>query len=371
VKTKLLAVLGCAAVLSFTSESFATSRAYLRVQDFREQIGAMPVEVFTATETAPGQLQWSALVSQEPFPHAGRSVPVLASENKALAATNANFYREDVPGRQEPIGLVIHDGRILSLPNKFWPSVGFLEGRLEWDNVEFIGQIHFYAGNRISKSVALCRLNVRPTPHCASLWLNGVPKNQKNLFKIKNNSPSERVGLKVGISPRYKIEAIHGGDEIIDSGWVLQLPSPVQKMSSDEITFESSLKGSRLKSKWMNVTEAVSGSHVLTPLTLNQTLFRQSWVMARQPRTLIGTDENGRGWIAVFDGRREQSHGASVLDAWKFLRRKLNAAWALNLDGGGSTTMLSNGRLVNKPSDGLPRSIAVGWGAVIPRESHE
>jgi exopolysaccharide biosynthesis protein len=38
--------------------------------------------------------------------------------------------------------------------------------------------------------------------------------------------------------------------------------------------------------------------------------------------------------------------------------RDLGAVQALNLDGGGSTTMVVNGEVVNKPSDGFERLIS-------------
>jgi len=36
---------------------------------------------------------------------------------------------------------------------------------------------------------------------------------------------------------------------------------------------------------------------------------------------------------------------------------RLGATWALNLDGGGSTTMFLNGELMNRPSDGRERPV--------------
>jgi exopolysaccharide biosynthesis protein len=38
--------------------------------------------------------------------------------------------------------------------------------------------------------------------------------------------------------------------------------------------------------------------------------------------------------------------------------QKLGAVDAMNLDGGGSTSMALNGRVVNRPSDGRERGVA-------------
>jgi hypothetical protein len=40
------------------------------------------------------------------------------------------------------------------------------------------------------------------------------------------------------------------------------------------------------------------------------------------------------------------------------LFRKQGARWALNLDGGGSTTMVVRGRVLNRPSDGRERAVS-------------
>ena len=122
------------------------------------------------------------------------------------------------------------------------------------------------------------------------------------------------------------------------------------------------LRGERLGTAWDGVTEAVSGSHVLTGFATVPAVTRP-WAKSRQPRTLLGVDEQGRAFVAVVDGRREGSRGASIKDSFELARKVTGARWALNLDGGGSSTLLFRGRLANRPSDGLPRAVAVGFGA--------
>jgi hypothetical protein len=78
----------------------------------------------------------------------------------------------------------------------------------------------------------------------------------------------------------------------------------------------------------------------------------------RQPRTGIGSTEGGGVILVVVDGRqRRWSVGASVPEFAR-LMRDLGATEALNLDGGGSSTMVVDGEVVNRPSDGRPRSIS-------------
>jgi exopolysaccharide biosynthesis protein len=71
----------------------------------------------------------------------------------------------------------------------------------------------------------------------------------------------------------------------------------------------------------------------------------------RNPRTGIGISCDGkRVWMVTVDGRQTFSVGMS-LPEFADLLLKLGACQAINLDGGGSTTMVLEGQIVNYPSD--------------------
>lgn len=77
----------------------------------------------------------------------------------------------------------------------------------------------------------------------------------------------------------------------------------------------------------------------------------------RNPRTAIGWTANGRVLLVVIDGRRPKwSVGASLSELARIMR-DLGAIRAMNLDGGGSSTMWVDGEVVNKPSDGAERLV--------------
>lgn len=79
--------------------------------------------------------------------------------------------------------------------------------------------------------------------------------------------------------------------------------------------------------------------------------FYGSFVVSRQPRTLVGVRGDGRLLLVTVDGRRPGwSAGVTLLEAAR-LMRSLGARSALNLDGGGSSSMVVRGELVNRPSD--------------------
>ncbi|HUH33005.1 MAG TPA: phosphodiester glycosidase family protein, partial [Daejeonella sp.] len=58
----------------------------------------------------------------------------------------------------------------------------------------------------------------------------------------------------------------------------------------------------------------------------------------RHPRTAIAITKNNRALLITVDGRQENSAGMNLFELTKFLNW-LGASQAINLDGGGSTTL--------------------------------
>ncbi|MDO9456570.1 phosphodiester glycosidase family protein [Nocardioides sp.] len=114
------------------------------------------------------------------------------------------------------------------------------------------------------------------------------------------------------------------------------------------------------------VTSYVDGQPRMA-ITGNKFLVRDGLVtvvddLEMHPRTAIGIDRDTRTLLLLtIDGRQSFSRGYTMVElAEKMI--DLGADESLNLDGGGSTTMVARraGRLqvVNSPSDGFQRSVA-------------
>ena len=71
--------------------------------------------------------------------------------------------------------------------------------------------------------------------------------------------------------------------------------------------------------------------------------------MASNPRTAIGIYEDGHYVFVVSDGRTDESEGLSLYELAEFLQ-ELGVETAYNLDGGGSSTMVYQGEVVNNPT---------------------
>lgn len=83
--------------------------------------------------------------------------------------------------------------------------------------------------------------------------------------------------------------------------------------------------------------------------TIEGTLSRNA--EARHPRTAVGfSRDSSTLFVLTVDGRSENSGGMTLIELASVMR-ELGAWQAMNFDGGGSTTMVVDGRVVNRPSD--------------------
>ena len=71
--------------------------------------------------------------------------------------------------------------------------------------------------------------------------------------------------------------------------------------------------------------------------------------MASNPRTAIGIDGDGAWYFVVSDGRTDESEGLTLSELAAFMK-DLGCVTAYNLDGGGSSTMVFNGVVINQPT---------------------
>jgi phosphodiester glycosidase len=99
-------------------------------------------------------------------------------------------------------------------------------------------------------------------------------------------------------------------------------------------------------------TMLVKGGQITVPT------YCGSYYCQGQPRTAIGVNADGKLMMVVVDGRQPRySLGLSMVGFARLMKR-LGAVDALNLDGGGASTMVVEGRVVNRPSDGSLRHVA-------------
>lgn len=129
----------------------------------------------------------------------------------------------------------------------------------------------------------------------------------------------------------------------------------------DRLTLSESLSGEWNDAEWIvgagpTLVEA-GKQHVST----QEEHFGSDVAGGRAPRTAIGQKADGTILLAVVEGRTKASRGMTLeeLADWMIAA---GAVEAINLDGGGSSAVVANGVLVNRPSDGSERAVGNGIG---------
>ena len=127
---------------------------------------------------------------------------------------------------------------------------------------------------------------------------------------------------------------------------------------SQQITsYEKNCSTPRYDADWTRTYTAVAGMTVLKDSVIQTS--DDPTMTNRNPRTAIAFN-NTYIFYLVCDGRSELSVGMTGTELGTFCRDMLGATWAVNLDGGGSSTMIVNGELKNVPSDGHERAVGNG-----------
>ncbi|MGI6685513.1 MAG: phosphodiester glycosidase family protein [Bacillota bacterium] len=84
----------------------------------------------------------------------------------------------------------------------------------------------------------------------------------------------------------------------------------------------------------------------------------KKWARQKQPRTVLGQYPNGDLFFIVVDGRQSNWSKGISLEEMQVTLMRLGVMEAFNLDGGGSSSLVFEGKVLNKPSDGKERPIA-------------
>lgn len=115
-----------------------------------------------------------------------------------------------------------------------------------------------------------------------------------------------------------------------------------------------SIKFSFLSDKYNNLQFMITGGGWILKnnqsFFLNNKTLSSNYVKTKNPRTVISWNQTNLFLIAV-DGRQTDSLGMTMDELAKYLSDNLHCTDGLCLDSGGSTTMIVNGKLMNKPSD--------------------
>ena len=151
------------------------------------------------------------------------------------------------------------------------------------------------------------------------------------------------------------------GNTMIDGKLVMDFQPPFNDVIFIGFTRQSRLVGGTYETEeQLKASGAYQGVSFVPQLIHDWEPLKipSQWANTKQPRTVTGQYPNGDIFFIVVDGRQSNWSSGISLEEMQVLLMRLGIMEAYNLDGGGSSAMYFNGKVLNKPSDGSERKLA-------------
>ncbi len=291
----------------------------------------------------------------------------MAWRHRAVAAINADFFDGG-----DPLGLCIVNFELVSEPYTGRPGVGWTPtGQVVMGDPTLDADLTRPDGAKLSITGINRTANAQnDLVLFTSFYGATATAAARGVAVILEALPRP---LRVGASVQAIVREVREGNSapIPSTGGVLMGTGNAAEMlrtllPGDRVAIRIDLQGENA-ARWRQVQEAVAGGPWLIRdgkrLTTEEQgggFNPQSFVERRHPRTAVGRTARGEIiWLTV-DGRQPHSQGATLDELARILER-YGAVEAINLDGGGSTTLVVRNLIINSPSDGAERPVSNAW----------
>jgi exopolysaccharide biosynthesis protein len=275
----------------------------------------------------------------------------IAARHDAVAAVNGGYFRTTGILKGEPAGMMWVGGKILSEPAK--------------------GRASLAVANTDGKTrIAVAQVTIKATLKTkdgASCSIDGFNRDR---------APNELIILTPEFH-RTTLTDASGMEAVVRDGRVVEIRDNQGSSPIPADGFVISARGAardwmrisiktRLKVEIETKIESLpplpfrpdfiigGGPRLLAegrPVPSEASAYPEGFYATRHPRTAAGVCADGTIILAVVDGRQPKIGVGMSIDELAALMGELGCVEAINMDGGGSSTMVVKGRVVNSPSD--------------------
>lgn len=341
-----------------SSEELAPGVVHLRLERERP---AQLVHVARVSPSAP--VSFRAVLSNEAVAGPGARLErtsAMCIRVKCLVAVNADFYSLETG---EPLGAVVSFGEMRRSPNDFHhqlivgPDRQLSSGRLEWTGTVMPTDLEPVTLQGVNRDRQAGEIVLYTPSYGPSTGTNTY--GEELLLEVLRPPPPLLIGQTslVRILGRGSAEGDSpipaGGAVLSGHGRGAQVLADLWRRVEEGSSGAEALL--RLEAD-PGVMESVGGSPIL--VREGRRWFSdeaKAFVRGRHPRTIVGWNSAREVLLVTVDGRQPgRAEGMSLGEAAD-LMIALGAIEAINLDGGGSTTFVVRGTVVNGPSDALVR----------------
>ena len=254
-----------------------------------------------------------------------------------------------------PAGIKIMKGRNDELPINAWAAI--IDPRdpdvdlnvivsEDIDRRETLTQFSQNKKARVVVNGGYFLIDKTPAEHVGLLYVNNLTVAPATKSVLRNN--------KRYFTARGALGFLDDGG--IDIAWVtsrndslFNFAEPLENQPEEPVdSFDFS------KAETWEVDDAIHAGPVLMHdgkirVTTNEEVFFGSTIPDIHPRTAAGYRNSGELVLLVVDGRQVDSRGVDLQEL-AILMRDLGCVEAINLDGGGSSGMVVDGKLLNRPA---------------------
>lgn len=265
----------------------------------------------------------------------------IADRENALVAINGGYFKPDTG---MPLGTLMINKQFYTGPIYDRVAMGIFDNSYDMARIQLNSEIKT---NR--DTVKIDNIN---QPRMLSTHIIVYTKSWGEY-----TPPSPKYGIQIAVRDGKIINYSESVNKIPNDGFVIVGPKSKLEKLKDSKTIKLNIE---TNPKWDNVNHIISGGPYLVKngevyVDINEE--RLTAIGGRNPRTAIGYTKDNHLIMVAADGREGASIGLTLHEL-AYLMKELGCINAMNLDGGGSTVMYVNGKIVNKPSvqGGIPLS---------------
>lgn len=298
-----------------------------------------------------------------------QNLKTMATNNNCIAAINGDFFAAS-SGKGHSMGIAINDNELISSSyNGNLTSDSFATFLLDNKSnpfYKFISNTITLTSKKTKESIEVSEINKYPDSYnIPAVYTEAFGEysigSKENLemteVVVKNNKVTEiRINKEAVQIPKngYVISATGEGAEFLAQNFKVGTRVDLDIETSFNIK---------------NIKFAISGGALLIKDGEIPETFSSN-ITGTHPRTAIGTSKDGETlYLVTVDGRQTSSIGMTQQELAEFLV-EINVYNAINLDGGGSTTMVAQNlgdnflSTINSPSGGSLRAVINGIGVI-------
>lgn len=256
----------------------------------------------------------------------------IAKNNNSIVAINGTFFK---PATGVPLGTLMIDKKMYTGPVYNRVAMGIFDNKYDMARIQLDASVK--SGNDIVK---VDNIN---QPRMLSTYVIVYTKEWG-----KTAPASPKYGKQIAVEDNKVIETSSAPLAIPENGFVIV--GPVSKLDKLLKAKKINLDIATIPG-WEGVNHIIGGGPYLVKdgqVFVDVSEQKLNSIGGKNPRSAIGYTADNHLIIVAVDGRESSSVGLTLYELANFMK-SIGCFNAMNLDGGGSTVLYVNGKVVNDP----------------------